>query len=255
MHKTIDSDRVRIMKIGKRIGGRSGQVADILMFIFFIIFVVYFIVSYTSMQTFFKTQEIVDDIVRSEVEIVRTKGIFTSQEYENLIKKISRYGNFDVYITLEAQDNTGRYSKYFSTDYILDRPLKVGDFIKVLAESKNPPLFAQMLTRSFSFGFGSGEKTSFKMQSMCSGMICTNGYVSGLDVIETITRYTNTTFGVRVRTLQGGNHTYDGGDVYDTNTPVGSPNWIDLEGRYQKTIRPDPVTNKILGIEIDQMNN
>ncbi len=242
------------MKIGKRICGQSGQVADILMFIFFITFVVFFIVSYTSMQAFFKTQEIVDDIVRSEVEIVRTKGIFTSEEYENLIKKISKYGNFDVYITLEAQDNTGKYSKYFSIEYILDRPLKVGDFIKVLAESKNPPLFAQMLTRSYSFGLGSGKNSSFKMQSMCSGMICTNGFVSGLDVVETITRYTSAPDGVRVRTLQGGDHTYDGGDVYNTNTPTGSPNWIDLEGRFQKIIDRDPVTNTIQGIEIDQMN-
>ena len=134
----------------KRLCSNKGQIADILMFIFFISFVMYFVLSYTSMQTFFKTQEFIDNVVRTEVEIVRTKGVFKTEEYKRFLAQLSKYGNFNVYVTIETQDAAGNYAKWFRLEEeILDRPLKVGDFIKIAVESTQRSLFAEIMARNF----------------------------------------------------------------------------------------------------------
>lgn len=242
------------MRLVKNIKNSKGQIADIIMFLFFISFVVYFIVSYTSMQVFFKTQEIIDGIVRTEVEVVRTKGLFTTDEYKSFLKKLNGYGNFEVFLTLEAQDLDGKYIKYFTPEEILDKPLQVGDFVKIFVESKDRPLFAEMMSRNFMLAASKGGGTNFRMQSLCTGMVCSDGFIRGLQVVDTITKYTNTPNGVTVTTLKGGNFTYKGGTVYNVDTPDTDPNWIDIKGKYMQYINRNTSTNDVIGVEINQLN-
>ena len=246
---------MRVMKLFKKVQNSKGQIADIIMFIFFISFVAYFIFAYTSMQVFFKTQNFVDEIVRTQVEQIRTKGIFTKDDFKDMRRKIDRYGAFYVYVSLDAQDVNGNYKGYITNgtdsyvNMVLDKPLKVGDMIKITADGVNRPLFAEMLSRNFMFGFNRNSHTSFKMQSMASGMICTDGFIRGLEVINIISRY-RTAKDIKVITInedgtEKNTTTYDSSTSYDANTPS-DETWIKPDGRFQVDTMKTPMEIKEL---------
>lgn len=244
----------------KRLSSNRGQIADILMFLFFISFVIYFVLAYTSMQTFFKTQEFVDTIVRTEVEIVRTKGIFKTEEYKSFLSKLSNYGQYNVYATIETQDAAGNYVKWFRLkEEILDRPLKVGDFIKISVESRKASLFSEIMARNFLFG-RSGNVNNFKMQSVAAGMICTDGYIKGVEVINIIERY-RSKVSVIVKTdnsnldpaLAPAEDTYNASAAYNHDT-VSDDKRINLEGRFKMEMDRDIGTGEVTEITITQLD-
>ncbi len=253
------------MILCRKLKNTRGQLADIMMFMFFVAFVIYFIVSYTSMHTFFKTQEIVDSIVRKEVEIIRTKGILKTEEYERFLGEINKYGMFEVMITLEKQNEYNQYEKWFTLDEILNEPLKVGDIIKIYAESRKPSLFAEIMSRGFLFSRGGSGKSHFKMQSIASGMICSDGYIRGVEAINIINRYSGKPgiTEIKVKTLyypdpaDPSNYTEhwknDYATVqYDPETAL-PENVINLAERFRLTMNRDGNHN-ITEIIIEQLN-
>ncbi|MGE5329066.1 MAG: hypothetical protein ACM3KR_06145 [Deltaproteobacteria bacterium] len=245
------------MKIINKVKTEKGQIADILMFFFFIVFVIYFIILFTSMQLFFNTQKMVDSVVRDEIEIVRTKGILTTSEYENFLGKLGKYGNFNIIVIAEKQDEAGNRGRYFSLDTILDKPFKVGDFIKFFVESKKPSLFADILQRNFMFGYNGKGGSSFRMQSQASGMVCSDGFIKGIEVINIINKYFDTGVaqpadGIFLQTLNytsipvGQDPTSLSANIvqqtgkYDVSIPERTTDkWIDYEGRYSMEVTPD----------------
>jgi len=246
------------MKLINRRKSEKGQIADIMMFFFFIVFVIYFIILFTSMQFFFRAQKMVDNVVRDEVEIIRTKGIFTQSEYESFLAKLSKYGNYNVNVFAEKQDNAGQRGKLFSIETIKDQPFKVGDFIQILVESSKPPLFSVILNTNFLFSSNHKNGSDFRMQSLASGMICSDGFIKGVEVINLITKNASS-IPVRLKTLKYsttsntedmvdkwylyGPSSYTGDAAKDSNTtPITDYNptahtentdgWINYEGRY-----------------------
>lgn len=270
------------MKLSSRVQNSKGQIADIIMFIMFMSFVIYFIVSYTSMQVFFKTQNLVDEIIRAKVELVRTKGMFTEQDYADMIYHIGRYGAFDVRVTWESRENTGKkiihysYSDDSFNNEIKDKPMKVGDFIKIFAQSRKRPLFAEMLARNFLFGINKNAHTNFKMQSLSTGMVCTDGFIRGLEVINTIARYrADVPVGVKTYKYSDiANGIVDSSQVYNVPPstyiddsypgyacynstieydPAEIDTWINPAGRFKETVTTDPDNYEITGIFIEEL--
>lgn len=264
------------MRILNKVRKENGQIADILMFFIFIVFVLYFIILFTSMQFYFRTQKMVDIVVRNEVELIRTKGILTTSEYEDFLGRLAKYGSFNVLVVAELQDNAGVRAKWFDIDTIKDKPLKVGDFIKIYVESKKPPLFTELLLRNFMFGYNSSgaSVSNFRMQSVASAMVCSDGYIKGIEVMNIINKYfdsTPPTGGIWLSTLDFSSnpptkvvdipvqmtHKYTGYyDIAQTNPiPEKTTNdWIDYEGNYRMDIEVDEYDNyKITKIYFTQL--
>lgn len=232
------------MSLFRRFKNSRGQMADIMMFMLFVVFVIYFIVSYTSMHQFFKTQEFTDSIVRSEVETVRSKGILKTEDHERYMRELARYGKFIVHVTLEKQNSAGYYDKFFRIEEILDKPLKVGDFIKIIAESNDTSLFAEIMRRGILFG-SSKNTASFRMQSLASGMVCSDGYIKGLEVVNIIEKYRTRPSppfeNITVRTLKNIENNdpgvpYNSSTAYDHEAARGTDNEIKFDARFRMDI-------------------
>lgn len=248
---------------GKKIFNKKGQIADIIMFLFFFSFVIYFIVAFVSSKEFFMVQDIVNNIVKSKVEIVRTKGRFTTEEYKDMMVKLGKYGNFTVFLTLDKIDETGRYYSVFHPARILDQTLKVGDIIKIYVESKDRALFAEILSRNFLFGWQK-KQSNFRIQSLCAGMVAVDGYIRGGEVIEIINKYINPPYNLTVYVtlidytsllipkLQDTPKQFSLDNPYDINTPPRTNDWIDPEGRYDLEIKRDD-NEKVVGVTITQL--
>jgi hypothetical protein len=177
---------------------KKGQIGDIILFLFFFSFVIYFITAFISSKVFFISQNAVNSIVESKVDIVRTKGIFTESEYQDLYKRLARYGNFDVYVTLEKQEETGAYTTIFMPKEIIDQPLHVGDFIKIYVESKQPAVFSKILSSGLLMG-SKKQTGGFKLKSLATGMIATDGSMRGLEVINLINKYTTAPYNLTIK--------------------------------------------------------
>ncbi|MGE5473752.1 MAG: hypothetical protein ACM3UU_05985 [Ignavibacteriales bacterium] len=270
------------MKLINKIKSEKAQIADVIMFFIFIVFVLYFIILFTSMQFYFRAQKMVDGIVRDEVETIRTKGILTKSEYEDFLDRIGKFGNFNVLVVAELQDNAGVRAKWFDINSICGKPLKVGDYIKIFVESKRPPLFSELLLRNFMFGYNGLNKSasSFKMQSIASAMVCSDGYIKGVEVMNTINRYFETTppsppsggiwlytldyTGVPINESPSKTVTtpvqitskYTGYyDVAQTNPipPRTTNAWIDYEGNYRMDIEVSSIDYSITKIYFTQL--
>lgn len=268
------------MKLLNKVKSEKGQLADILIFFIFIVFVIYFIILFTSMQYFFITQKIVDNIVRDEVEVIRTKGMFTTAEYQKFLSKIGKYGSYNVHVVAEKQDAAGTRAKWFDMKDILDTPFKAGDFIKIFVESTKQPLFSMILNTNFMFGSGHSGGSSFRMQSMASGMVCSDGFIKGVEVINIINKNASN-IPVRLKSLDYSNtnpnledsnaaqwdlyapSSYTGATTedivknpakYDPNTYVVGGNivkangWIDYSGDYLMNVDVDTANYNITGM-------
>jgi len=196
--------------------------------------------------------------VRDEVEIVRTKGIFTRAEYESFLAKIAKYGNFTVLLTAEKQNAAGVRGKLFNLDRkdtenrVIDQPFKTGDFIKIFIESANPSLFTEILNRNFMFGYSGGGKSGFKMQSTASAMVCSDGFLRGVEVINMINKYKSIPGNTVKLFLQSydiipnppvlRDPPYEFTTTYDNTVSEHEKNWIDYEGRYFMDFTIDTTT-------------
>jgi len=244
------------MNLFSKVKSKNGQIADILVFFIYIVFVVYFIMLFSSMQLYFATQKIVDNVVRDEVEIIRTKGIFTESEYKSFLAKIGKYGSFNVNVFAEKQDNAGQRGKWFDIKSIKDKPFRVGDFIQIMVESSKPPLFSTILNTNFLFSSNRKSGSNFRMQSLASGMICSDGFIRGIEVINLINKNPGIT--LKLKTLDYPspipvNPTYEQRfpskqvdnfvtitSPYNSSTPERTVNaWIDYNGRYQLDVVPN----------------
>lgn len=257
--------------VGRVIRDKKGQIADIIMFLFFFSFVVYFIVAFASSKAYFMTQDVVKNIVESKVQLVTTKGRLTKLEYEDMLTRIGKYGRFNVYVTIDKLDETGRHYSLYNPQSFLDEPLGVGDFIKVYVESIDRPLFSEILSRGFTFGY-SKHKSNFRIQVLSSGMICVDGHIRGLEVIEAISRYKNepsiTKLDVHLFDypydptlgIPPSYSTYDYLTLpnYDIDTTPYTNGWINPEGRYKIDITRDVTATgndygRIKEVEIRQL--
>jgi hypothetical protein len=128
--------------------------------------------------------------------------------------------------------------------------MKVGDFISIFAQSPERPLFAEMLSRNFLFGINKNSHTNFRMQSLSTGMVCTDGFIRGLEVINTIARYCSVSGGVKVITLNGGTKLYNVPYDATTSLPI---DVITPDGRFKETTTTDPNTYAITGIVIEEL--
>lgn len=158
----------------KLTGNSRGQVGDAIIALFVISFIIYFNVAYTSGKAYFKAQRQVDGIVKNHVDIMRKKGVLTSQNYSDMIRELSYYGGFDIYLRVDCVNDIGGYDSFFTEASILDRRLKLGDYVSVYVESAQNALFGEILSRNLMFG-PSGSHINLTLNSSSSGMVMGNG--------------------------------------------------------------------------------
>ena len=277
----------------KRLKNKRGQIADILMFMFFFSFVIYFILAYTSAKAFFKAEDMVQGVVKNSVELVRTKGIYTKENFDDLNIKLSRYGRFNVQLTLEvanekyvannasliapADNNTAeetlKYVKYFTPESIIDRTLKVGDMIKVYVESNEKSLFGQIISRNFMLWSTGSRSSNLHIQAMSTAMICADGSYTGLEVLNKLDEFMDTTknptgkftleiikdvFGIPTKLEFVVPDDLSKDELVaaikpdPANSITGDDYWIDPSMRYRKVIETDELSGEITSMTITQ---